>query len=507
LKIIRLALAFLCSLATMIPFAQADDIPVRGLPRSAKNQPPVVMEQLPGKAEFAPPVPVAPNDVDPQGRAPIPLTLDDSIRTAIEQSTTTLKSTNEVQFAGERLLQGYTQFLPNLVTNASYSYEKGRDLLTEEGPTVVQSTNYGPSYSISTTLNLFNGLADINALHSAIEKKNASELTLERARDLISLDVAQSYLQVILDEDIVEIAEKNLAASRARQRLLQGQTTVGVRNLSDLFRQQAETSSDELYLSNSQNRKRIDELRLIQKLRLDEERNYTLAVPILRTPQTVGAFTTDEKKLIDTALGRRQDLQAAAATTTAANHDVAVARAPYFPRLDLQFGLIGDARHYSDLDVKGVNSLPPSQPSIYSQLGNQMYGTVVLNLTWEIFSRGVTREAVANARLTADNLEIDEVDRQKQVVSDVRQAMGNYRTSLEQLDSTQAGLTAAQKAYQVMEGRYEVGASSFIDLITAQAALVQAQSARAQSVIGYELQIRGLETAVGTKLTAKELTP
>ena len=168
---------------------------------------------------------------DPSGSAPVPLTLDESIKIAIDQATTTLKAQNDVRFSGERLLQGYAQFLPNLVTAASYNYSSGRDYLTQAAPVTVQTKNYGPSFSVSTTLNLFNGLADINALKSAMQKKESSELSLKRAKQLIALDIAQSYLQVILDQNVVEIARKNLFSSQARQRLLQAQTSVGIRNL------------------------------------------------------------------------------------------------------------------------------------------------------------------------------------------------------------------------------------------------------------------------------------
>ena len=236
---------------------------------------------------------------------------------------------------------------------------------------------------------------------------------------------------------------------------------------------------------------------LIQKLRVDGEKNYVLTPPALRAPNASNSPYSNEADLIRTALELRSDRAAADLSAVAANHDVAATRGAYFPRLDLQFSLLGGARHYDQLIINGVDSLPANQPSISSQLGNQIYYVVGLNLTWEIFSRGVTREAVAQSRVTADNLEIDAVDRHKRVVAEVRQALGDYRSSLQQLDSTQSGMVAAQKAYDVVEGRYEVGASSFIDLITSQAALVQAAEARAQALIGYELQIRSIETALG----------
>ena len=61
----------------------------------------------------------------------------------------------------------------------------------------------------------------------------------------------------------------------------------------------------------------------------------------------------------------------------------------------------------------------------------------------------------------------------------MRQSFGDYQTALDQLKSSKKGLEAAQKAYEVMNGRYGVGAASFLDLVTTQTVLVQAESTRA----------------------------
>ena len=116
---------------------------------------------------------------------------------------------------------------------------------------------------------------------------------------------------------------------------------------------------------------------------------------------------------------------------------------------------------------------------------------------WTPFDRLVTHENVVHARAIADDARIDAQDRRNQVEGEVRQAYGDYKTSIQKLRSSKKGLEAAQKAYEVMEGRYEVGSASFVDLVTVQAALVQAESARAESLIDFQLQGRSIEFAIG----------
>ena len=109
----------------------------------------------------------------------------------------------------------------------------------------------------------------------------------------------------------------------------------------------------------------------------------------------------------------------------------------------------------------------------------------------------MTHQNVSRAKANANNLETYAQDRKNQVEGDVRKSFGDYQLAIQQLRASKKGLEAAQKAYAVMEGRYKVGAASFIDLITVQAALVQAESARAQALIDFQLQGKSIEFAIG----------
>jgi outer membrane protein len=435
---------------------------------------------------------------DPFGREATQLTLDQSIQIAIKLATAALKARNDDQAAGFQLLQGYGQFLPTLAVSGTFNYQSGRLFLTTGAPTSITTENFGPSYQVISTLNIFNGLGDLSALRSALANKSYTELSLKRARQQVSLDVAQSYLQVILDRQIVKIANKNLASSQARQDLLEEQTRVGVRNLSDLFRQQAQTSLAESYVISSNNKERTDELLLLRKLRLNLDHNFILEEPLLEKATVENMKYSNEAQLLKIALENRSDFEAAQKSAESAKWAIATTAASYYPRLDLGFNLLSNARTLSNQLVNGTDQVPSFQDSLLNQLGNNVSYTVGLNLSWSIFDHWSTRASVARAKTNSDNLEIDAVDRQKQVMAEVRQAFGDYRTALQQLDTTKHGLVAAEKAYEVVKGRYEVGSASFVDLITAQTTLVQAESARAQAVISFALQTRTMENVLGT---------
>lgn len=426
------------------------------------------------------------------------LSLEKSIAFAIEAASSVIKSRGDSEISAEQLLQNYFQFLPNLTASGTYSKVHGNTYFYTAQPTIVDTFNHGATYTIGTSINIFNGLADMAGLKSALNRREAADLNLKRAKQQIALDVAQRFLQVVLDQQIVRIAKKNLVSSQEREKLLSEQTRVGVRNLADLFRQQAQTSSDESYLVNAENKERTDELQLLVLLRLDPSTNYRLVEPKLEE-EAKGNRYDNEDQLVKMALENRADLVASKDTAKAAAWDVTSARSGFFPRLDFGVSMTGMGRNLDSQSFGGTTVSDPAGLGDWSdQLRHQIVYTYALTLSWNIWDRGLTRVATERARVNATNARVDAEDFEHRVVSEIRQAWGDYRTIIQQLESSKKGLQAAQKAYEVMQGRYQVGSASFVDLTTAQAALVQAEAARAQALIAFALQTRAIETTLGT---------
>ena len=424
------------------------------------------------------------------------LTLEESVRMAIEAATSVLKSKSALDVSGATLLQSYMQFLPNLTAQASTGRYRGTEYLTTAAPTMVNGAGATAGYGINTTLNLFNGLSDLAQFKAANLRQEASQFDLHRAKQAISLDVTQSFLTVNLDNQLVEIARKNLQESQARERLLTEQTRVGAKNLADLFRQKAQTSTDEALLLTTENKRRADQIFLLQKLRVDVTKSYHFVDFKLPDHKSL-EHPVNEDSLLQAGLANRVDLKSTNALAGAANWDIKKQRATYFPRLDFQAGMNSAGGYLYNQTVNGASVVPPTQTPLDSQLRSQIEYSLGLVLTWTIFDRLVTHQAVVQAQARASDAQIDASDLRNQVLADVRLGFSNYKTAIQQLRTSKQGLAAAEKAFAVIEGRYEVGSANFIDLVTAQATLLQAESVQAQALTNFILQGKALEFATG----------
>ncbi|APJ04293.1 TolC family protein [Silvanigrella aquatica] len=424
------------------------------------------------------------------------LDLNYCIKLATKNAIDILKQKSSVELNGAEVLKSYASFLPNLTSQASYNYTTGTLYTTTATPAFITGDGTFSAITISSDFNIFNGFSDYASLNSYLLKKDSSELTLTRVKQKISLDIAQSFLQVILDNKMIEIAKQNFEESQAREKLLEAQSRVGSKSISDYYLQQAQTSSADSFLQTSENKLRNDELILLQKLRLDIKKNYKFIEINLNNLQEDKNFE-NESQLIKVALNKRIDLKSINKLKKSAEYDVQNTQSGYLPKLDFVVSTTSTSSYLNTQTVNGINVVPPSQSPITDQLSNQVKYYIGINFTWNIFDRLVTYANESQSRTMAYQIKLDEENLYNQIIVDARTAFGNYKLALQNLDSSYKGLFASEKAYQVMSGRYKVGSASFVDLSTAQSTLVQAQSTRAQALINFKLQNWNVKYATG----------
>jgi len=261
------------------------------------------------------------------------LSLEGCLKIAIQNSTDILKQNSFNELNGVQVLRNYANFLPNLTTQVAANYTTGTSYLTTATPTYVNSSGITSTISISSNFNIFNGFSDTSTLESYLLKKDSSEFTLNHVKQQIVLDIVQNYLQIILDNKMIEIAEQNLQESETREKLLTAQSRLGSKSIADLYLQQSQTSSAESYLQTLKNKIRNDQIILLQKLRLDIQKNYKFTEVNLEQTQSEKKYE-DENEIIKLALNKRLDIKASQRLTKASKYDIEVAKSGYYPKID-----------------------------------------------------------------------------------------------------------------------------------------------------------------------------
>lgn len=425
------------------------------------------------------------------------LTLGDCIGIALQRSTAVLKGNNDVALAGTQVMAAYGQFLPNVQAVGGVNYDKGNNWFGSTGIALANEARGVYNYQLTSSVNLFTGYFNRSSLNQAKLNQQVSGLTLERAKQQIELDITQSYLQLILDRKIVVLDSNNLTVSLDREHQLSMLTDVGRTARTDLYQQQAQTSSDQLLLINARSRMQDDKILLLQKLRIDSGGNYEIADIPIDDEAEAGKYGNADA-LVTEGVQLRIDLRSADLNIQANDWNIRKLKSGYLPTVSASGGFFNDGGWFNSLKVNGVEELPGSQTPVSTQLYKNSYGLLGVNATWNIFDRYATRSNVAAARLLRDDARIDREDVKIGIVASIRLAHNDYRNAVQQMETVGKGLVAAQEAFDAVNARYRQGATDFITESNSQQVLLQAQQNKIQASVNMMLQKKAIDFFTGT---------
>lgn len=411
------------------------------------------------------------------------ITFNDAIQIALDQNYLLKRSQNNMDIQSISVSQQRANFLPNLnlSTNGGQSY--GRTFNLDEGDLVNQTIN-SFSGSISSSVNLFNGFSDVASLQQARLQYDASELDYERQRQTVVFTVMSQYLDLLARREEILIQEENVAAQQQLLTQIEEFVRVGSRPMSDLFQQQASSANAEATLLNAQRFYQLAEVALIQSLQLDPFGTYNFVAPDVEDTALVPE-QYDVRNMMENAFSRRLDLQAAEYDIDAAEQNIRVARSNYWPSINFS---ANTRSSYNNLAQDKFND------QFFDRNRNSSLG---LSMNVPIFNRFQTRNSVQQARVQFENAQLDLENMRQDIALQVRQAYLDYLTDEKRLDVTEKQLQAAEQALEAEQERYNVGASTLVELTQARANFVQASSARAEARYNFLFRKRLIEYYVG----------
>ncbi|MCR4860882.1 MAG: TolC family protein, partial [Bacteroidales bacterium] len=133
----------------------------------------------------------------------------------------------------------------------------------------------------------------------------------------------------------------------------------------------------------------------------------------------------------------------------------------------------------------------------FSEFQWSPYSFVGLSLSIPIFSGGQRTNALRQARVQADELDIQRIDTERRLKISIRQYLNQMETAMKSLESARSAAQTAEKAYGIATKSYDVGRSTLTDLNDAQLALTQARLGVSQAVYNFVVAKANLENTLG----------
>lgn len=376
--------------------------------------------------------------------------------------------------------------LPNANLTSSFLRQTGQQFQQVEGEIVVTNvTNEIVSSGFSMNMPVFNSGRRILDTQSSRLAYEAGEKALERAKQQVVFDVARRYLQVLLDKELLRIAQQNLDNQKQQLYQIEGFVEAGLRTLSDLYNQQSEVARVESIVVDSQVQLENDVWDLAEYLQLEVGVSPELAPvdPLSREDSFEGLEMTE---LYELAQAKRADKTQQELLITATKKDMQAIKAMYYPRLNAFYNY---NTFFTSLDER---TLREQLLKVYPQ------NTLGLTLVIPIFNNFNTRLDVSRSKVAYQNQILRKESIDRKIYQEVKLANQNYKAAIQKRKNTQVQVLAANEAKNAVQERFRLGVSNFVDLSTANQQLVNAQADEAQAVYTLFFQEILMRHAVGT---------
>lgn len=326
---------------------------------------------------------------------------------------------------------------------------------------------YAPQLSASYVIDFWGrNRAAQNAAIAAAQASRHDRVTVELT---VLTSVALTYFQTIELRDRVAVAQRNLAAAQATLKGLRLQEEAGIATALDVAQQETTVATLGAAIPP-----------LEQQLR---QTVHALAILVGRAPESIepGASTLTDFALPPVRPGlpsellvRRPDVAEAQDQLIAANANIAVARASFFPTIELT----------------ASGGYASSALSTLLQPGSRVFA-VAGGLTQPIFDGGVLFGQYELAKARYDELVADYRKAIYSALSDVEDSLVAVEQSNEEAVREDTAVTKARRANKIAQAQLHSGVVSILTvlntetaLFTAEDALIQARYAQIQALVG-----------------------
>lgn len=377
--------------------------------------------------------------------------LDALMDEALAGSPTLAEAAARLRSAQARAEQARGATLPSLSANAQaaeakQSYNNG--IPAQFVPKGYNDTGRA-SLDLSYDLDLWG--RNRAALAAAVSESEAARMDAAQARLVLTTAIASAYADFARLHAEHEAAAAALRNRQASADLVQRRVAGGAANRGEADQARAAAAQARQELAALDEQLAVARNQLAALAGAGPDRGLALGPPVAASKTGFGLPANLSADL----LGRRPDLQAARLRAEAAARRIDVARAGFYPNVNLT-AFIG-------LQSLGLDDLTASGSDI---------GQAGAALSLPIFSAGRLEGAYRGARADYDAAVAAYDATLVGALRDVADAAAGERALAARLAAARESLAAGEQAYRIARLRYEGGLTSYLTLLTAEDAVI-----------------------------------
>lgn len=413
-------------------------------------------------------------------------TLQECIDYALKNNITVKRSDLNIVQNKSSLSQSKADLLPSLNGRATHAYNFGQNVnpVTNLITDLDSRTN---TFGVSANVTLFNGFTNYNTIKQNSFLVEASVADLTQAKNDIGLNVAQAYLQVIFNQELLEAAKLQFASSEEQARRTEIMVNNGALPLSEKLQAEAQKATNQTQVVNRQNDLNLAKLQLMQLLQLPYNPQFNIVIPDLEV-EDLAPPTLDSEEVYEVALNTQPNIKAAALRIDASELGLSAAKGGRFPTLT---AFVGVDTRYNNQNKAFTFS---------EQLDNNLGQNVGFSLNVPIFNNFRVNQSIQVARINYDRAKLNEMETKNNLRQQVEQAYLNAQAALQTYQSSERQVESTKLLFDNLTKQREAGAANITDLTVAQNNYNQALSDFIRAKYDYIFKLKVLDFYQGKPL-------
>lgn len=426
-------------------------------------------------------------------------TLQECVNYALQNNLQILSSDYSKNGQDLNLKIAKRNYLPSVSGNISNNANFGQS--QDVFGNIRRNDNFNNSINVGANILLYNN----GRLEKQIRKSEfdvqASQFDVETIKNDISLQIAQQYLSVLLNKEIVKIAQSALDNAQKVYDRAKITTDVGTTAKTVLAEADAALSREKQNVNTAKINTNRSLFALAQLLQLPDYKNFDVVdVPVA---DQLDAPLYSAENIVEKATTEQPEIKAAESRISSAKAQTEVTKTAFWPTISATAGI--GSFYYNSLvtNTIGVDTSGNAikENSIFKQYKDNFGQQLGLSANIPIFNKGITKLQVEQSKINED-IAKNNLEQQKQTVKQNVQkaqfdAESNYASYLAALEAQKSSALALDFA----EKSYNAGKTTIYDLSNARNNYANAQGSVAQAKYNYLFSLKLLNFYAGIPLS------
>jgi outer membrane protein TolC len=414
-----------------------------------------------------------------------PLTLEESIKIAMERSLTVHSATVGIIGSEYKRKEAITNFLPQWTGEYGYTKFSYQHFIGNLGGSLTGLAQTGNSnvYNFNTTVNqpLFTGGFNLATYRSAKLGVDLSKESLEAAKLDLVRDVSVQYFTILKAEKFLAVAEQQVKNFEAQLEVTQAFFDVGIVPKNDVLLAEVNLANARQSLVKAANDLATAKALFNILLRRDVNTPFEV-VDILAHK----AFPLSFEQSLEEALRLRPEIKSAQLTIDQSKEGVKLARSGFFPTISLA-GNYSRASDWWTLE-NGLQRITSDNWSLGA------------SATFTIWNWGKTAFQVGENKVKVKQAEDTKNQTIDSITLEVKNDYLNMQVAEKNINTAEKSIEQAEENLRMNEERYKYQVATQTDVVNAVTLLAQARTNYYGALGDFNVAKSQLERAMGRRM-------